>query len=83
MSKTYYSLGLMSGTSGDGVDASIIKSDGNTKYEVILDKYYKYTDEIYKEYTLLKNGIKDEADYERYFSQWENSLLILEANLPL
>ena len=41
MSKNYYSLGLMSGTSGDGVDASIIKSDGNTKYEVILDKYYK------------------------------------------
>ena len=68
MSKSYYSLGLMSGTSGDGVDASIIKSDGSTKYEVILDKYYKYTDEIYKEYTNLKNGIKDEADYERYFS---------------
>ena len=48
MSKSYYSLGLMSGTSGDGVDASIIRSDGSSKYEVILDKYYKYTDEIYK-----------------------------------
>ena len=83
MGKIYTALGLMSGTSGDGVDASIIKSDGSTKYEVILDKYYKYTDEIYKEYTLLKNGIKDEADYERYFSQWENSLLILEAKITL
>jgi len=83
MSKSYYSLGLMSGTSGDGVDASIIKSDGNTKYEVILDKYYKYTDEIYKEYTNLKNAIKDDNDHERYFSLYENSLFILEAKITL
>ena len=34
MNKEYTSLGLMSGTSGDGVDASIIKSDGNYKYKV-------------------------------------------------
>ena len=32
----------MSGTSMDGVDASIIQSDGETKYKVILDKYFKY-----------------------------------------
>ena len=32
MSKNYYSLGLMSGTSGDGVDASIIKSGILNKY---------------------------------------------------
>ena len=31
MSQDYTSLGLMSGTSGDGVDASIIKSDGISK----------------------------------------------------
>ena len=79
MSKNYYSLGLMSGTSGDGVDASIIKSDGNTKYEVILDKYYKYTDEIYKEYTNLKNAIMDDNDHERYFSLYENSLFIFSS----
>jgi anhydro-N-acetylmuramic acid kinase len=36
MNKDYTSLGLMSGTSGDGVDASIIQSDGETKYNVIL-----------------------------------------------
>ena len=34
MSKEYTSLGLMSGTSGDGIDASIIRSDGISKYEV-------------------------------------------------
>ena len=42
MSEEYTSLGLMSGTSGDGVDASIIQSDGNTKYKVIKDKYFEY-----------------------------------------
>ena len=83
MGKIYTALGLMSGTSGDGVDASIIKSDGSSKYEVILDKYYKYTDEIHKEYTNLKNAIKDDGDYERYFSLYENSLLILEAKITL
>ena len=36
MQKEYISLGLMSGTSGDGVDASLIRSDGITYYEVLL-----------------------------------------------
>ena len=40
MSKEYTALGLMSGTSGDGVDASIIKSDGKSSYDIILDKYF-------------------------------------------
>ena len=33
MEKIYTSLGLMSGTSMDGIDASIIKSNGEDKYE--------------------------------------------------
>ena len=41
MEKIYTSLGLMSGTSMDGIDASIIKSNGEDKYEVIFDKYFK------------------------------------------
>ena len=48
MTKEYTSLGLMSGTSGDGVDASIIKSDGKSKHEGILNKYYEYDKQIYK-----------------------------------
>ena len=48
MTKEYTSLGLMSGTSGDGVDASIIQSDGNTRYQVIKDQYFKYDEQIYQ-----------------------------------
>ena len=83
MAKTYTALGLMSGTSGDGVDASIIKSDGNTKYEVILDKYYKYSDEIYKEFHFLKKTQDDRKDYERFLSDHEKALFLLEAKITL
>ena len=62
MSKFYYSLGLMSGTSGDGVDASIIQSDGDTEYKVILDKYFKYTQNIYNNIHTLKDEINDSKD---------------------
>ena len=37
MQKNYTSLGLMSGTSGDGVDASLINSNGIDHFEVIQD----------------------------------------------
>ena len=83
MGKFYTALGLMSGTSGDGVDASIIKSDGNTKYEVILDKYYKYSDEIYKKYHNLRENLKDIDDYQRYFSEYEKQLIFLETKITL
>ena len=83
MKKIYTALGLMSGTSGDGVDASIIKSDGNTYYEVILDKYYKYTDEIYNEFHSLKKAKDDRNDYERFLSDYEKTLFFLEAKITL
>lgn len=66
MEKIYASLGLMSGTSMDGVDASIIKSNGVDKYEVIYDQYFKYDDQIYKELVEIRNKIKFSKDLDVY-----------------
>ena len=64
MEKIYTSLGLMSGTSMDGVDASIIKSNGEDKYEVVFDQFFKYDEEIYKELVDIRNKINSLEDLE-------------------
>ena len=69
MSKSYYSLGLMSGTSMDGVDASVIKTDGKVDYTAILDKYYQYPNSIFKNLTTLRDKIKDSKDLKKYQKQ--------------
>ena len=48
MGKIYTALGLMSGTSMDGVDASIIKSDGDREYSIKMEKYFEYGNELRK-----------------------------------
>ena len=40
--KEFYALGVMSGTSIDGLDFSLIKSDGKEKIKIIQNKYYKF-----------------------------------------
>ena len=62
MTKEYTALGLMSGTSGDGVDASVIKSNGNDDYKVILDSYFSYPKEIFKSIYSLRGKIKNLKD---------------------
>ena len=69
MSKSYYSLGLMSGTSMDGVDASIIQTDGKSKYKAILDKYFEYPKDIFKDLTTLRDKIKSSKDLKRFEKQ--------------
>ena len=66
MSKSYYSLGLMSGTSMDGVDASIIQSDGKAKYEAILDRYFEYSKDIYENLTIFRDKINNSKDLKKF-----------------
>ena len=48
MAKIYTVIGLMSGTSGDGVDVSLISSDGIGQYSEIINRYFKYDQKIYE-----------------------------------
>ncbi len=79
MSKSYYSLGLMSGTSGDGVDASVIYSDGDTKYKAINNKYFEYDKQIYENIHNLKEKIHNLVDLKKFAKE----LIDLERQITL
>ena len=84
MSKEYTALGLMSGTSGDGVDASIVKSNGTNKYTVILNKYFKYNDDIYENIHKLKEGINSSKDLKilsKEIAKLEKKITIFHAEI--
>ena len=57
MGKIFTSLGLMSGTSGDGVDASIINSDGIDYYTETYNNYFQFDQRIYENLHNLKEKI--------------------------
>ena len=79
MSKSYYSLGLMSGTSGDGVDASVIQSDGDTKYKAIKNKYFQYDKKTYQKIHNLKEKIHNLVDLKKFAKE----LIDLEREITL
>ena len=66
MGKIYTALGLMSGTSLDGVDVSIIQSDGNMEYSSILDRYFQYDHKLFKRIEKLRNKISSSEDLNTF-----------------
>ena len=62
----------MSGTSGDGVDASIINSDGKGQFKVLINKYFQYTDDISENIYKLKRNINKIEDIKKYVSEINN-----------
>ena len=62
----------MSGTSGDGVDASIINSDGKGQFKVLINKYFEYTDDISENIYKLKRNINKVEDIKKYVSEINN-----------
>jgi len=64
--KFYTAIGLMSGTSMDGVDVSLIRSDGFNELINVLDEYYEYNETLYKELIELRNLILTIDDLKFY-----------------
>ena len=69
MNKNWISLGLMSGTSGDGVDTSIIKTNGLDEYKVLTNKYFEYDSNIYRDIHSLKEKIHKISHLEEFNDQ--------------
>jgi len=84
MEKFYTSLGLMSGTSMDGVDASVIRSDGENNYEPIFDKYFEYDEVIYSDLLNLRdkiNSTKDLTINSYQISELERKITLFHAKI--
>ncbi len=64
--KVYTALGLMTGTSIDGVDLSLIKSDGLTEFSSILNYYYKFDLNLRDKLINLRDKIFTKNDLEKY-----------------
>ena len=64
MEKNYTALGLMSGTSMDGVDASIIRSDGNREYSIKFNKYFEYGEKLRQKLINIRTKILIADDLE-------------------
>ncbi len=60
--KLFTSIGLMSGTSMDGVDISIIRSDGQYEFHNILDEYFEYDEDLQAELIRLRNLVLNQND---------------------
>ena len=84
MGKIYTALGLMSGTSIDGIDASIIKSDGNREYSPLLDRYFEYGDEIRQKIFNIRSKIlapNHLIKYESEITDVEREITLFHANV--
>ena len=86
MSNSLNSLGLMSGTSGDGVDASVINSDGKDYYKVLTNKYFQYTDDISQNIYNLKSNINKFEDIKKFskeINDLERKITLFHSNVVL
>ena len=81
--KEFYALGIMSGTSVDGLDFSLIKSDGKNKVCIITNKYFKFSEKIKNDLkNLISNSrlvspekIEKESSFIEYNKSFSNYLI--------
>ncbi len=64
--KIFTSIGLMSGTSMDGVDLSVIKSDGNDQFSPIYNTYKEFDGRLYNQLISLRDKISNFQDLKTH-----------------
>ena len=79
MKESYFSLGLMSGTSMDGVDASIIQSNGIDEYKTIFNEYWKYDNNLRNKLSVIRDKINTSKDLNLLFKE----LKLIEKEITL
>ena len=79
MGKIYTALGLMSGTSMDGVDASIISSPDGIQYDEQFNRYYEYDNDLYLKLSNLRDNICNKKDLKKH----SNDLKSIEKEITL
>ena len=79
MDNSFIALGLMSGTSLDGIDASIIKSDGENNLDIIDNKYLHYPEEFRNRLSKFILNVNNRTDIEKNISTYKS----LERDLTL
>ena len=77
--KVFTALGLMTGTSIDGIDLSIIKSDGFNEFASIFDKYYKFDSTLRDKIIELRDKISSVNDLKKY----SENLKVIERDFTL
>ena len=71
MEKNLSALGFMSGTSGDGVDTSVISSNGKDIINIKYNRFDPYPTSLSKKIHLIKENISEMQDLLKYSSDIE------------
>ena len=69
MGKIYTAMGLMSGTSLDGVDVSIIQSDGNREFSSIFDRYFQYDNQLVQKILNMREKITSSLQLSKFYNE--------------